>query len=130
MSNDDLLLRLSALPLGRHAVRGASHFELLDSAEEKEPFDVETAVDIDNLGGRIPVRARVRGKARSTCHRCLARFERPVEAEFELTLQKGGTETGENFVSLSENAVEYDLAPHVREAVLVEEPIQLLCDPD
>jgi len=129
MSNDDFVLRLSALPLGRHTMSGGLRFELLDSAEETEPFDLASVADIDNLGARIHVRVRVQGRAQSTCHRCLGRFERPVEAEFELTLQKRGEEAGENFVSLSENDVEYDLAPNVREAVILEEPIQLLCDP-
>ena len=54
-----------------------------------------------------------------------------MAAGFEVTIHRGGRgETDEIFVSISDNEVEYDLAPHVREAVLLEEPIQLLCGPD
>lgn len=131
MSNQSLTLRFASLPPGHSIHQGHLEFVLLDAAEEQEPYAVDVAADVEALGTRVHVRGTVRGRARSTCHRCLAAFDRGLETGFEIVLQRGGGgETDENFVSISDHEVEYDLAPHVREAVLLEEPIQLLCRPD
>jgi uncharacterized protein len=76
------------------------------------------------------VRAHVRGEARSHCHRCLNEFARPVETRFDLILQRGGESPSDDVVELRESALQYDLTPNVREAVILEEPIQLLCQTD
>ena len=131
MSNGSMTLRFASLPRGHSTHQGHLEFVLLDAAEETEPHRVDVTAAVDVLGPRVHVRGAVEGKARSTCHRCLAGFDRPVAVAFECTIERGGAaETDENFISLSDNEVEYDLAPHVREAVLLEEPIQLLCGPD
>jgi uncharacterized metal-binding protein YceD (DUF177 family) len=131
MPNESLKLRLAALPAGHSEMEGDLRFSVLDAAEEEEPYEVAVRCEIDQLGPRVHLRCRVRGQARSGCHRCLEPFRRPVDTEFQLTLQKGLEVAGdEDLVSVPENAVEFDLAPHVREAVVLEEPIQLLCRPD
>lgn len=131
MSNAPVTLRFASLPHGHSTLRGHLEFVLLDAAEEAEPHAVDVTAAVDVLGARVHVRGEIAGRARSTCHRCLQAFDRPVAAEFEVTIQRGARgETDESFVSISDNEVEYDLAPHVREAVLLEEPIQLLCGPD
>ena len=131
MSNGSMTLRFAALPHGHSTHRGHLEFVLVEAGEQAAPYGVEVSAEVDAMGSRVHVRAALAGTARSTCHRCLAAFERPVEAGFDFTIGRGGSgETDENFVSISDNEVEYDLAPHVREAVLLEEPIQLLCGPD
>jgi DUF177 domain-containing protein len=126
-----LPLRLVDLPPGHSTHHGRLTFAALDAAEEEEPYAVEVSLDVDALGSRVHIRGTVRGTAQSICHRCLNRFGRTVEAAFELILQKGVTGAdSEDIVSVPENAAEYDLAPHVHEAVILEEPIRLVCRPD
>ena len=130
-SREKLSLRLAGLAPGHTRQEGELHFVVRDAADEDEPYDVQVACDVDNLGSRIHVRAEVAGTATSTCHRCLRTFERGLQTTFDVTLQSGsgaGEEDPEGeLVGVSESAVEFDLEPYVREAVLLEEPIQLVC---
>jgi len=131
MTSGTFVLRFASLPMGHSAHQGRLEFEVLDAAEEPESIVLDARAEVDRAAARVYVRGRAEGHAESTCHRCLRRFQRAVGAAFDLTLVWGGTvESDENFVSIPENDVEYDLAPHVREAVLLEEPIALLCDPE
>src|SRR5262245_13904651 len=125
------MLRLAGLPPGHSEYRGHLDFVSRDAAGEDEAYALDVRVDVDNLGSRLLLRGAVQGEPESACHRCLTRFQRPVTASFEVTLQKGVTAAdAEDIVAVPENAVEYDMAPHVREAVILEEPIRLVCRPD
>jgi uncharacterized protein len=131
MELEPLTLRLVGLPLGHTVHRGRLDFEGLDAAGDPEPYTLEVVLDVDHLGSRLHVRGAVQGTAESTCHRCLGRFERPLGARFEVTLEKGVTQAdSEDIVAVPENVATYDFAPHVREAVVLEEPIRLLCRTD
>ena len=131
MVHATLQLRLVGLPTGHSTQHGRLEFVALDAAEEEEPYAVDVDCDVETMGSRVLVRGDVRGTAQSTCHRCLRPFARTLATRFEVTLQKGVTEAdSEDIVSVPENAAEYDLAPHVREAVILEEPIRLVCRVD
>jgi uncharacterized protein len=131
MTDATLILRLVGLPPGHSKYEGHVEFTVLDAAGVEEPYRVDVRCEADNLGMRVHVRGDVTGSARSVCHRCLANFARPVEAHFALTLQRGlAAGDSDDIVGVPENAAEFDLSPHVREAVILEEPIQLLCAPD
>jgi uncharacterized protein len=128
MANATLQLPLVGLPAGHSTYRGRLEFVGLDAAEEEEPYDVGVDCELDNLGTRIHVRCDIRGAAQSTCHRCLRRFARDVAAGFEITLERGAGSEGDDQIGVPENASEYDLTPHVQEAVLLEQPIRALCE--
>jgi len=131
MSQGCMILNLAALPPGHSVQRGQVGFTGRDAAGDEEPFALAVECEIDNLTSRLHVRGAVSGRARSVCHRCLGNFERPVTATFSLTLQRGGPgETDDEVVAIPETAAEYDVTPRVREAVILEEPIQLLCRPE
>jgi uncharacterized protein len=131
MEAETLSLQLVGLPLGHTVHRGRLEFQALDAAGDPEPCTLDVVLDVDHLGSRLHVRAAVTGAAQSSCHRCLARFDRPVAANFAVTLQKGVTQAdSEDIVAVPENVATYDFAPHVREAVILEEPIRVLCRPD
>jgi uncharacterized protein len=131
MAGADLTLHLADLPPGHSEQQGTLDLVVLDAAGEEEPHALHVVCDVEQLGLRVHVRGQVRGRAQSTCHRCLGRFERPLDASFDLVLQKGGAaDESEDLVAIPEAAAEYDLVPHVREAVILEEPMRLLCRPD
>ena len=105
---------------------------VLDAAGEEDPHRVRVACEVEPVGRRIHLRAQVTAGVRSRCHRCLGEFERAVEASFEVLVQRGGPAAGgeDDVIVVPESAVEYDLLPRVREALILEEPIQLVCRPD
>ncbi len=131
MSREGMMLRLAALPPGQSVQSGRVTFVGTDAAGDEEPFSLEVECRLDNLASRVHVRGEIRGEARSACHRCLASFAREVAASFELTLQRGGPAgSDEDVISVPETASEFDVTLPVQEAVVLEEPIQLLCKPD
>lgn len=133
MSDAVLQLRLLGLPAGRSQVRGRVEFTALDAAQEAEPYDVQLTADVDNFGARVRIAGAIAGRARSTCHRCLATFDREVRSSLDLLLQRGAVAAGEEndeVIAVPETETDFDLTPWVREAVLLEEPIQLLCAHD
>ena len=130
-TRENLSLRLAGLAPGHTRFTGALHFVVRDAAEAEEPYEVQVACDVDNLGARIHVRGEVAGTATSTCHRCLRMFERGLHTTFDVTLQRGSAsgqeDTEGELIGVPENTVQFDLEPTVREAVLLEEPIQAVC---
>ena len=95
-------------------------------------------LDLKNLSGvvlitRTPqgllVQVRLHATTPAECGRCLAVFEQPLEADFTdlyAFSKKSVTESG---LILPETGV-IDLAPVVREYMLLEIPINPLCSPD
>ena len=130
-SREKLSLRLAGLAPGHTRLTGAMHFVVRDAAELDEPYDVQVACDVDSLGKRVHVRGDIAGTATSICHRCLRTFERGLQTTFDVTIQRGSAAQDDDpageLVRVSDNAVEFDLEPSVREAVLLEEPIQAVC---
>jgi uncharacterized protein len=83
---------------------------------------------------RYTVDARVMGNVRAECHRCLAPFEMPVDTSFTVVVNRGEAsspveeEQGDDVVSVPfTGEAAFDLFPRVREAVILEIPIKLLC---
>lgn len=133
MSDAPLQLRWTGLPEGHSRLEGRVEFTALDAAEEDEAYDVALTADVDNFGSRIRITGRIEGHARSTCHRCLESFDRVVCSTLDLMLQHGGTagaEDSDEILAIPATESVVDLTPWVREAVLLEEPIQLLCASD
>jgi uncharacterized protein len=122
------------LQLGRSGTppkvqEGWLDLQVQDAAGEAETQRLHLRCDIEPMGQRLQVRGEIRGSAGAHCHRCLAACERTVEADFTLVLQRGG-EAGEDVVVVGELDDAFDLVPYVREAVILEEPIRVLCRSD
>lgn len=95
-----------------------------------------TAV-VTKMGSRYEVAAEVTGETRAECHRCLEQFSMPVKASIRLVIQLG--EAGERPESSEEEdfvvipatgEARYDLFPRVREELILDMPIKLLCRED
>jgi uncharacterized protein len=90
----------------------------------------------------LRVRGVLQGTLESSCDRCLARFEHPVETELELGVVigneasggEGAPESGEDegvpVIHVPADAGALDLSDTLREAVLLEVPIKNLCRED
>jgi uncharacterized protein len=97
-----------------------------------------TTVEVVRSGARYELKALIKGDVQAECHRCLAPFHLPVEAAFDLVLNRGervarfpeGVEE-EDFVTIpATGEARYDIFPRVREALILEIPIKLLCRED
>ena len=101
-----------------------------DAAGEVEEQRLHVRCTLEGAGERVRVAGEIRGSAQSHCHRCLAAFERAVEAQFTLLLQHGGESDADDVLVIPETADEVDVSDFVREAVILEEPIRVLCRSD
>ena len=101
-----------------------------DAAGEEEEQRLHVRCTLEGAGERVRVTGEIHGRAQSHCHRCLAAFERAVEARFTVLLQRGGETEADDVLVISESADAVDVTPFVREAVILEEPIRVLCRDD
>jgi uncharacterized protein len=90
-------------------------------------------VAVTRSANRYTIEARVKGTVRAECHRCLAPFEMPVDTSFTVIVNRGevsppveGEEDDVVSVPPTGEAT-FDLFPRVREALILEMPIKLLC---
>ena len=104
--------------------------EVQDAAGETETLRLHVRCTLEPVGQRLHGRGQIRGSARAHCHRCLGACERPVETEFGFVLQRGGTCADEEILVVAETLDEFDVTPFVREAVILEEPMRVLCRSD
>ncbi len=96
----------------------------------------DVTAEVTRSGERYDVAARAAGEIYLECHRCLGRFPMPVDVSFDLVLQRGegiqppaGVES-EDFIVLPLGEEVFDLFPRVREAMILEIPIKVLCRED
>jgi uncharacterized protein len=129
------------IDLGRVEDRSTFSFESsfdLPSPEGGEATcSAAVTADVARSGSRFDVKVRAQGEVRAQCHRCLEPFVLGVQVAFELVLHRGGRsplpERGEeeDFVTISVvGEALYDIFPRVREALILEIPIKLLCRED
>jgi uncharacterized protein len=126
----------------------------LGRVEDRETFSFEQRFPIPTLEGesadcraavtaavvkslnRYAVNARIAGEMRAECHRCLGQFAMTVEASINLVIhlgEQGETPEGmeEDFVVIpATGEARYDLFPRVREELILDMPIKLLCRED
>jgi uncharacterized protein len=88
-------------------------------------------------GREIQVEGRVTGVSLEDCDRCLATFERRLDAEFRVLADEprahapegiGADEDSEMYIIQYEHGA-LELGPVIREAIVLERPIRNLCTP-
>jgi len=129
------------LDLGRVETRSAFSFDRTLDLPIPEGGNAACAVAVNATVTRsassYTVEARVKGNIRAQCHRCLAFFALPVDTTFTCILNRGersplpGGVEEEDSVSIPVTGeAAFDLYPRVREALILEIPIKLLCRED
>ena len=97
--------------------------------------DASVTGHVHRMGSRIIMHADVSCNVRMECGRCLTRFDLPLETDFDMVFHMGqgmraDVDVGEedDFVFIdSTSEKQYDIFPRVREAVILELPIQPRC---
>ena len=128
------------LDLGRVETRSTFSFDRTFDLPTPEGGNAACAVAVSaavtRSAGSYAIEARVKGSIRAECHRCLVPFALPVDTVFTFVLNRGEGSTlpegaEEDIVSIPvKGEATYDLYPRVREALILEIPIKLLCRED
>ena len=129
------------IDLGRVEDRSTCSFERtfdLPSPEGGEATcTAAVTVEVVRSGSRYDIKAHGVGVVRAECHRCLEPFPMSVQVDFPLVLHRGdrvpppeGLEEDDFATSPLVGEALYDIFPRVREALILEIPIKLLCRAD
>jgi uncharacterized protein len=129
------------LDLGRAETRSTFSFDRTFDLPTPEGGNAACAVAVSAAVTRstssYTIEARAKGTVHSECHRCLGSFELPVDTTFTFILNRGeraplpGGVEEEDVVSIPVTGeTAFDLYPRVREAIILEIPIKLLCRED
>lgn len=84
---------------------------------------------ISNVGDVLLLKARLSGRVRRTCGRCLKEFTADAEAEVVEKFYPAGAENIENDAFVYDSDV-IEITEPLREGLLLAEPMQALCKPD
>ena len=84
---------------------------------------------IDKFERDVRVKVEFSTHVRYKCDRCLETFQKEVRGSFEQIYTMGGREVTDNIeiMQLSADTKEIDISPLLREAVLLNHPIKMLC---
>ena len=104
----------------------------LGLAEAQWPGGIEGSLRVDKSGEQVSVRGRVQAVARQECVRCLATFDRLIEAELVVYADRSGGSRFERELEDDEYMKFHDgrwvdLREETREALLLELPITPHC---
>jgi uncharacterized protein len=120
-------------PGERRPVSAVATFDDLELSSARVAPDADVAVDLvveAVLGGRLTVSGTVRAPWSGECRRCLGPVRGELVAEVREVYTDPGTEDAGDPDLLPIEGPEIDLAPVVREAVLLALPLAPLCRPD
>lgn len=78
--------------------------------------DARVAGDVTIVDDQVITHVRLTGQETAACSRCLEEVKRPLAKDFFLAFELTKERT-------------IDLLPHLREEMLLEQPIQVLCRP-
>ncbi len=94
------------------------------------PLDVHAV--IDKFEHDIRIKVDFRTEAAYECDRCLDHFHRQVTGSFQQIYTLGSDDLSDDIeiLKLASDAREIDISPLLREAVLLNHPIKMLCDPE
>ncbi len=131
MSRQTIRVDLSALA---HAPVGRSEDVILDTGplvlEEINVASLQGTLHFIRVETEILVKGLLETKVEAECTRCLERFWLPLQLEIEESLSLPGAKiTAEKPVRLAENGWA-DIAPLIRENILLNLPINPLCSPN
>jgi uncharacterized protein len=99
--------------------------------EENFDVPVEVSVRLEKTPRQIIVRGTVRTSATFPCDRCLAEFKQDVSSAFAVVYIEDEEEAGrfppEEVRMIRPDTTVIDLAPDVREMIVLSIPLKLLC---
>jgi uncharacterized protein len=110
-------------------IAGEETVQIEDPQAGKVEVPCRIELDYRQTSGTFHFHGRVSGAFSSECARCLDPVGVSIGGEFDLMVRRGehGGETADDLVVLGPNQHELDLSPFVRETVVLNEPMTVLC---
>lgn len=129
---------LRDIPQGHSLIEQAappSSFDLTDWLHPVSPIEIR--LEADRRDQQVTLQGEVGLTARDTCGRCLVEFQFEVRAEVLIFADRRGSDEPDEEDALEQEGsilyhegLELDLAPAIREALILEAPQVVLCRPD
>ncbi len=107
--------------------------DFLDTTIRKfYPNSVAVHVLLDKFGKNYKLDVRLQTKALYICDRCLAEYEAEFSAKQRQVFHIGAQQepVSDQIEELPANATEIDLDPYLREIILLNHPVKMLCRED
>jgi DUF177 domain-containing protein len=131
-----LRLELSTFKPGHNREERVATPAALELPADTWPANLAVAVDVDRIGDRFNITARVATESEEDCARCLRRFRLPLDFLVHLYADRAGSgghgedERAEDDDLVFHDGRRVDLDQDVREAALLARPMVPLCRPD
>jgi uncharacterized protein len=129
---------LRDLPQGHSAIDRAEPAEPLDLGDWLAPRGpVRVQLDADRRDQQVTLRGAVELEAEHTCARCLKAFPAVLGAPLLVLADRRGSDDLDDEVVLEQegsvlyhDGIEIELDPPIREAIILEVPLVVVCKPD
>jgi uncharacterized protein len=110
-------------------ITGEEVVEVVDPLAGEVTVPCRIELDYRQTSGTFHFHGRVHGTFSSECHRCLDPVQVSTGGDFDLMVRRGehGGESADDLVVLSSTQHELDLAPVIRETIVLNEPMIVLC---
>ncbi len=132
----EIILKLSELKSGKNRFSVSSTAQELDLENIEFPIvdDIKTDVEVYKNRNNFEIRLKTRFTFHLTCSRCLSEFDEEYADTSTFYIKKGeipeipeGMIHEEHIQTLYVSGDEYDIAPLIREQVILSIPIKPLC---
>lgn len=110
-------------------VAGEEHVMIEDPLAGEVMVPCRIELDYRQTSGTLHFHGRVQGAFSSECHRCLEPVTVSLDGDFDLMVRRGehGGETADDLVVLSATEHDVDLTPLIRETIVLNEPMIVVC---
>ena len=124
-----MILDLRELLHLRGTIPGEEIVQVVDPLAGEVTVPCRIELDYRQTSGTFHFHGRVSGSYASECSRCLDPVQVPVRGDFELMVRRSerDDETGDDLLVLTPSQHEVDLSPMIRETVVLNEPMIVLC---
>ncbi len=130
-----MMIRIPALKEGLNQLEESVSPEKLGLEDRGYHDPLRVTGEIDHQPGMLDVRLHIETVAASVCDRCAVAFDRVVAQDTRVMVlrrdaEDADEEESEGLIFIGERSTEVDLSEEIAEAVLLAEPLQVLCRED
>jgi len=124
-----MILDLREFDRSSGTIEGEEAVQIEDPLAGQIMLPCRIELDFRQTSGTFHFHGLIKGAYAAQCHRCLDPVEVQISGDFDLMVRRGehGGETADDLVVLSPNQHELDLSPVIRETIVLNEPMIVLC---
>jgi len=111
------------------SITGEQNVQIEDPLAGEVGIPCRIELDYRQTSGTFHFHGRIAGEFSSECARCLDPVKVRVRGDFQFMVRRGehGGETADDLLVLSPSEHEIDLSPMIRETVVLNDPMIVLC---